>query len=173
MLLDNVDFYAEDTMRTYCHLYRKQEENLTKEDWNEIYRIAGNHIGFLVNWLAEKDGIDADFSGMDTDKLELVRQRKMLGLDLLLEELDGKLLLEDIMSDYQNFISSFYKTEYWQMYAKWVIEELCDLPFEFVGTWEEFDQFKPLVDQAYQLYLMKNGSLWERVKSRIEFFSKR
>ena len=37
-------------------------------------------------------------------------------------------------------------------FLTWVINELHDLPLEFVGSWEDYHQFEHILDEAYASY---------------------
>lgn len=49
------------------------------------------------------------------------------------------------------FVEKYYK-KYTSEYIGWVIDELCDIPLEFIVTWEEYHDFEHILDKAYQNY---------------------
>ena len=66
---------------------------------------------------------------------------------------DGKFWDEDLCPDILPFVVWYYDGgQYWEDYVEWVVNQLCDLPLEFVGSWEDYLQFEPVLDQAYQDY---------------------
>ncbi|MCI8409651.1 MAG: 7,8-dihydro-8-oxoguanine-triphosphatase [Lachnospiraceae bacterium] len=49
------------------------------------------------------------------------------------------------------FVEKYYK-KYTSEYIGWVIDELCDIPLEFIVTWEDYHDFEHILDKAYQNY---------------------
>ena len=85
--------------------------------------------------------------------LEQVRTGELSGGDFFLAECDGKFWDEDLGPEVLPFVESYYGGgQYWKDYVSWVLDDLCDPPLEFVGSWEDYLQFEPLVDKAYQAY---------------------
>ena len=38
-------------------------------------------------------------------------------------------------------------------YSEFVVNDLDDLPLEFLGSWEDYHLFAPIIDEAYADYL--------------------
>ncbi len=148
---DKSEYYFEDAMRDYCELYGKNEADLTDADYEEIMKYAGNHIGFFINWVIRRDRLGS----LHTDNTkamaaaEKVKKGEMLGIDFLMEFCDGRLYPEDMTDETVSFAAKIYD-DYFKIYSEFVINELYDLPFEFIGTWEDYLAFEPILDRLYK-----------------------
>ena len=151
MCFDKVDYYCDKAREAYCQTEKK--EPLTEEDEWEITRRAANHIGFFLTWLIRR-GFEGELHRELPRALEEVRTGKLLGTDFFLKNCDGKFWDEDVSPEAQPFVVHYYDSgQYWRDYIDWVVNGLCGLPLEFVGSWEDYLRFEPLLDQAYQDFL--------------------
>lgn len=152
MCFDKADYYFGKAMKAYCQAYQKKEDALTGEDHDEIFRWAGSHIGFFLTWIIRK-GFEGELHRELPEILEQVKTGRLLGVDFFLRYCDGKFWDEDLCPDILPFVVWYYDGgQYWEDYVEWVVNQLCDLPLEFVGSWEDYLQFEPVLDQAYQDY---------------------
>lgn len=47
-------------------------------------------------------------------------------------------------------VSKFYDEDYFRnYYVMWVMEEICDLPFEFGWDWNEYHGYETYLDDIY------------------------
>ena len=76
-----------------------------------------------------------------------------MGVDYLLGWCDGKLGTMDVKKDFQAFVNDYYEHQYMKDYSEFVVNDLYDLPLEFLGSWEDYHLFAPVIDQAYADYL--------------------
>lgn len=153
MCFDKVDYYCEKAREAYCQTEGKRIDALTDGDETEITRRAANHIGFFLTWIIRKR-FEGELHRELPQALEEVKTGRLLGVDFFLRYCDGKFWDEDICPEALPFVTEYYdKGQYWKDYINWVLNDLCDLPLEFVGSWEDYLQFEPLLDQAYQDYL--------------------
>ena len=151
-LLDKADWYFENALTNYLHSYSLQKEELTQKDYREIYRWAANHIGFFVTWLIQHDAKEM-MSPDEETVFQSVKNEQTLGVDYLLDWCDGKLGTIDITKDFQAFVNDYYEHQYMDDYSEFVVNDLYDLPLEFLGDWEDYHLFAPVIDQAYAHYL--------------------
>ena len=152
MCFDKVDYYCEKAREAYCQTEAKDGAALTEDDEYEITRRAGSHIGFFLTWVVRR-GFGGDIHREIPEILEGVKAGRLLGVDFFLRYCDGKFWDEDLCPEILPFVVRYYDGgQYWKDYVQWVVEVLCDLPLEFVGSWEDYLQFEPLLDQAYQDY---------------------
>ena len=150
MCFDKTDFYFEKARKEYCAVSKKDVDSLTEDEEIEITRRAGNHIGFFLTWIIRK-GFEGELHQELPQALEEVRTGKLLGVDFFRRYCDGKFWDEDLCPEILPFVVKYYDGgQYWTDYVEWVINDLCDLPLEFVGDWEDYLQFEPVLDQAYQ-----------------------
>ena len=59
----------------------------------------------------------------------------------------------DITKDFLAFVNDYYEHRYMDDYSEFVVNDLYDLPLEFLGDWEDYHLFAPVIDQAYAHYL--------------------
>lgn len=148
---DKAEYYFEDAMGSYCELYDKSERELTDSDRDEIMRYAGNHIGFYITWVIRKGELGSMHTD-DPDDLaaaERVKKGELPGVDFLMEYCDGRLYPEDMSDSMAEFTAGIYD-DYFKLYSEFVIDEINDLPLEFIGSWEDYLAFEPLLDRLYE-----------------------
>lgn len=146
---DKIDYHYEAALKNYCRMYKKGENDLTDEDYLKIKYYAGNHIGFMMAWI-----IKHNFEGgihKDEEEVNAVRNEEMSGVEFLINCCDGKFWSEDVSEEILPFVKSYYDS-YISEYSSWVINDLCDLPLEFAGTWEDYHDFEHVPDEAYGRY---------------------
>ena len=152
MCFDRVDYYCDKARKVYCQTEAKEESALTEDDEYEITRRAGNHIGFFLTWIVRRR-FNGELHREIPEILEAVKAGRLLGVDFFLRYCDGKFWDEDLCPEILPFVEDYYGGgQYWTDYVGWVLDDLCDLPLEFVGSWEDYLQFEPVLDQAYQDY---------------------
>lgn len=153
MYFDKMDYAYDAALKNYCQAYGKDAGALTGDDHDMIARWSANHTGFFLTWIIRK-GFEGALHRELPQVLEEVKTGKLLGVDFFLRYCDGKFRDEDVCPEALPFVVWYYDGgQYWKDYVEWVINILCDLPLEFLGSWEDYLQFEPLLDQAYQDYL--------------------
>lgn len=150
MCFDRVDYTYDTALKNYCQAYHKDAGTLTGGDHDVIARWAGNHIGFFLTWIVRR-GFEGEIHRELSQALKQVKTGELPGVDFFLKYCDGKFWNEDVCPAVLPFVESYYGSgQYWKDYVNWVLNDLCDLPLEFVGGWEDYLRFEPLLDQAYQ-----------------------
>lgn len=147
---DRMDNYYEAAYDNFLFLYHKKSEEITEENKRQIQCMASNHIGFFMTWIIQHH-YEGEIHEDEQEALEKVRKEEMLGVDFFLDYCDGKLLIDDFSNEILPFVSAYYE-QYIHEYNVWVVNELCDLPLEFVGTWEDYHKFEHIIDEAYADY---------------------
>ena len=146
--IDRIDYYYDKAFEVYCDLKSIAPEDATDEQREEVYLYAGNHIGFFLAWVIKHDFI-GDLH-KDEEAVQKVKEETMTGTEFLIEYCDTKLWSEDLADELIPFVKAYYEEYYFQDYCRWVIDELCDLPMEFIGSWEDYHEFEHVLDEAYQ-----------------------
>ena len=156
MCFDRMDWYYEETLKRYCEAQKKDGGSLTEAEELEVVRRAGGHIAFFLTWIIRK-GFEGELHKELPQALEQVREGTLPGVDFFLKYCDGKFWDEDLCPEIFPFVETYYGGgQYWKDYVGWVLDDLHDLPLEFVGSWEDYLQFEPLLDRAYQAYCGKH-----------------
>lgn len=152
MTFDRIDDWMDKAMGAYCEMNEKEPSELTEEDYKELQYYAGNHIGFFLAWIIKHDFIgEVHKDEYDKEAVEAVKNEKMSGVEFVIQYCDGKFWDEDVSDEILPFVKKYYKN-YMGDYIDWVLEELCDIPLEFIGTWEDYHNFEHILDEAYQNY---------------------
>lgn len=150
MCFDRMDHYYDKALKAYCELEKKDPGALTDKEQDEVALRACNHIGFFFTWLIRRDLI-GELHRERPQVLEQVRTGALSGAEFFLKECDGKFWDEDVRPEALPFVERYYgRGLYWKAYVNWVLSDLCDLPLEFAGSWEDYLQFEPMLDGAYQ-----------------------
>lgn len=58
---------------------------------------------------------------------------------------------EDVSQAIYPFIRAYYKN-YFPDYINWVLNDPRDLPLEFIGEWEDYHKFEPILDEKLAQY---------------------
>lgn len=153
--IDRIDDYYDKAFEVYCELNSVSSDELTDEELQEVYLYAGNHIGFFIAWVIKHDFISIEYK--DNEGINKVKKETMTGTEFLIEYCDSKFWSDDVLESLIPFIKEYYLENYFQDYCDWVINELCDLPMEFIGTWEDYYEFEPIIDDAYKKFCEING----------------
>lgn len=149
-VIDSVDSYYDKAFETYCEENSILPDKITDEQAQEICLYAGNHIGFFVAWVIKHGFISEEHS--ENAGINKVKEETMTGTEYLLEYCDGKFWSLDVAESLIPFVKEYYLKNYFQDYCHWVIDELGDLPMEFIGTWEEYSEFEKVLNEVYERF---------------------
>lgn len=147
---DKIDYQYENALNNYLYNMKKNKIELTEDDEREIQRYAGNHIGFFITWILQHH-FEGDIHKEENECVEAVRNEEVLGVDFLINQCDGKFWADDISEDIYPFVNSYYD-KYLSEYTNWVINVLCDLPLEFIGSWDDYHNFEHIINTAFASY---------------------
>ncbi len=149
---DHADWHFESALNAYLETENLPSDELTEDQVDEIMSRAAVHIGFFVAWLIKhhfEGRIHEDFQ----EDLQAVREERMMGTEFLLKNCDGKFWSLDVRDDIVDFVNYYYVDIYLKDYPYWVMDEICDLPFEFSWSWDDYHLIEPLIDKAYQAFI--------------------
>ena len=150
MAIDRADWHWENTEK----LYRKTHcitGNLTEEQENEIWLLAGNHIGLFLRWIIN-NGMEGDDA--DKDDCEKVRNGQMTGTEYLFKNCDGKLWNEDIREDILPFIEFYYSSnDYYDDYRDCCINDVDKPCFGVISDEEDYLKLQKKIDKACERFL--------------------
>ncbi len=143
--IDRADYYYESALK----IYGKSASQLTDKDVREIYLMGSNHIGFFLSWII-KNNFESSLH-KDSEGCKAVKDEKITGAEFLMDYCDGKFWGEDLCDEIFSFVHYYYNSDrYLKEYTSWVVNELCDIPCEFTGTWEDYHEFEHIIDEAYR-----------------------
>jgi hypothetical protein len=60
---------------------------------------------------------------------------------------------EDISNEIFPFVNYYYTDEkYFSDYKNWVLNELYDMPFEFVSTYDDYYEFEHIINEKFDYF---------------------
>ena len=150
MAIDRIDWHYDSAAEIFCRETGKTalfdakagRNELSDEDNDIIYRRAGNHIGLFIMWLVKNDLLDAEEG--DPETAEKVRNEEMLGVDYLIDCIDGKLWESDIKEFAADAIEDIYN-DYLNIYAGWYKHA----DYSTVSSWEDYRTLAALLDEKF------------------------
>ncbi|MBQ8167340.1 MAG: hypothetical protein IJZ96_09950 [Lachnospiraceae bacterium] len=150
--IDRIDYYYDKALETYCQMKKISPEDATEEQMEKVWLYAGNHIGFFLTWVIKRGFVGEIHKEYDSEAVGKVMSEEISGTQFLIDYCDTKLWSEDLDDSLVPFVKAYYEKGYWSDYCNWVINELGDLPMEFIGTWEDYHSFEHVLDEAYARY---------------------
>ncbi|MBO7554378.1 MAG: hypothetical protein J6T41_00190 [Neisseriaceae bacterium] len=105
MSIDRADWHWEDTEKLYRQKHHITSD-LTDEMEDEIWKLAGNHIGLFLQWIIENH-----FEGKDNNQelCEQVRNGKITGTEYFIEDCDCKFWECDVCEEILPFVQYYYE----------------------------------------------------------------
>lgn len=105
MSIDRADWHWEDTEKLYRQKHHITSD-LTDEMEDEIWKLAGNHIGLFLQWIIENH-----FEGEDNSQelCEQVRNGKITGTEYFIEDCDCKFWACDVCEEILPFVQYYYE----------------------------------------------------------------
>ena len=140
MAIDRIDWHYDSAAEVFRRETGKTEPDGSDE--NTICRRAGNHIGLFIMWLVKNDLLDAEEG--DPDAAELVRNEEMLGVDYLMDCIDGKLWDSDIRGFAVQAVGDIYD-DYLEIYSSWI----NGAEYSAVSSWEDYRSLAALLDEKF------------------------
>ncbi len=147
MTIDRVDWHWKSTEE----LYRKTHDisgELTDEQQNEIWLMAGNHIGLFLRWIIDNNLQGEDFDEADCEK---VRSGLMTGTECLLKSCDGKFWGDDVSEAALPFVKSYYNesTVYLTDYCNCCTDDEDKPLYGVISDEGDYLKLKGVIDKAY------------------------
>lgn len=111
------------------------------------------HMGFFITWIIDNHLESNVLASKFPHEINLLRNRKITGVDFILRCCDNKLSSEDL-NDIGNQFAEFYyaSNQYFDDYV-----ELSDPNKESIflepNSWNKYDEVKHMIDGRYSLWL--------------------
>ena len=157
-----VEWLWENACEVYCKNHGKDPAELSDEENEEIYDLAGNDAALLVTWVILHDFFVAEDEDMEKS-FEEVKNKELTGIDFLGGECDYKLSRSDFSEEIIGFIDDYFAYDgahgcgnFEEDYKTFVTEDLKKELYAVRYDWEEYEAFKDYIDRAYQKYLTSN-----------------
>ena len=140
MAIDRIDWHYDSAAEQYC-----RETGKTKPEGGDeitICRRAGNHIGLFIMWLVKNDLLETEEG--DPEAAEMVRNEELLGVDYLMDCIDGKLWDSDIKEFAAEAVEEIYN-EYLDVYSAWI----DGAEYSEVSSWADYRSLAALLDESF------------------------
>lgn len=151
-----IDAVYDRAMEIYCEKEGVVAQELTEEQCHELDLYAGNHLGFFTAWLIQHDYMGEKHKS--SKGVKQVKEEKMSGTEFLMDYCNSELWSDDVTDGILPFVLMYCRRSLYKDYIKWVLDDLCDLPMEFIGSWEDYHSFEPVLDKAYEVFCEKQNS---------------
>lgn len=148
MAIDRADWHWDSAEKLYRETHNITGE-LTEEQEDEIWLLAGNHIGLFLRWI-----IESGFEGEEADRVycEEVRRGEISGTEYLMRACDGKLWDEDIREDLLPFVKEYYEDgRYFSDYCGCCGgQQPC---YGFISGDEDYYRLRICINDAYEKFV--------------------
>ena len=148
---DKAKWQFETVVEEYCSWKKKNRDELSEEEINEIWYFAGMHILYFLTWIIKKDFLDDEEYSDCKEMLEGIKKDKIPSSEFL-ELIDYTITRDDLKDEIKDFIDNYYENgKYFDDY------------FKIVNT--ENNWFIPLkLDRYYKLEKKINERYSEFIK---------
>lgn len=154
---DKAKYQWDSSAKEYCRQFNKSIEELELVDYNIIDEYSGNHIAFFLTWIIQNGFYDlVDTPKEIAEAIEAVNSERMTGIDFLMHYCDGVLSREDLDPGIYEFVDMYYEPDYLNDYTRFVENGLHKKALGIRFSWEEYDRFKHIIDNAYAKYKKHN-----------------
>ncbi len=148
-LADKADYYHEEVYSIY--VAQKNPKDFTPEDENIIWDYASNHIAMFLTWVID-NGFYGEIHNEATDDIQLVKERKMTGMEFLAKHCDYQLTDEDFSPEILPFVECYYFQKYIRQYnrlfSKKAMAPLHPSPF----SWDDYRLIAKCITRNYRIW---------------------
>lgn len=146
-LIDKAEFHYDDVLQD---LRARGRDVLAEGNEAVAWRLAGNHIGIFVRWLAERDLLGEPHDGDDPD-VGAMKRGIMSGAEYLLKHCDGALTGEDVSDEAFPFVDAYY-TRYLESLPGIALGLGRDTLY-FSTMEQDYRVVKAIIDSEYARYV--------------------
>lgn len=159
-----VEWVWDEACKVYCKNNGKDPGDLTNEENDEIYELAGNNVALFLTWIIKRGFFVSEnfYLGEDhsiDNSVDEVKHKEYSGSDFLREVCDYVLSKDDLSDEIQDFAGDYFQYDgehlsgdFFKDYESFVTTKLGKELYTVKFSWEEFDAFKPYIDKAYRKY---------------------
>lgn len=164
-----VEWVWDDACKVYCKNTGKDPDDLTEEENDEIYELAGNDAALFLTWIIKRGFFEAEnyYAGDDHSidkRVDEVKRKESTGSDFLCNVCDYKLSGDDFSEEAAGFAGDYFQHDgdhecgdFAEDYRSFITTKLGKELYTVKFSWEEFDAFKPYIDKAYRKYKKLNS----------------
>ena len=152
---DKAKYQWDSSAEEYCRQFNKTMDELEADDYDVIDEYAANHIAFFLTWIIQNGFYTTDAPEDILEAAEAVKHETMTGTAFLTQYCDGVLNREDLSPEIRGFADFYYDPDYLNDYTSFVENDLRKTVPGIGFTWEEYHQFRHVMDHAYKMYLKR------------------
>lgn len=151
----------ETARRLYCEQHGKKAGKLTGEDEDIILQYTYGDFAYLLMWVIE-NGFYRPSKDYDEDEAEeakaqiaKIRKRQALPTDFLKD--DGFFMEDEVAKKARGFVKEYFESSFLDDVRAFANDKLGTVLYGFPFRWEDYDAFKPKIDEAYKKYQEDNS----------------
>jgi hypothetical protein len=154
----------ETARRLYCEQHGKKAGKLTGEDDNMIWQYTYGDFAYLLMWVIDngfyRPSKDYDEDQAEEAKAEIakIRKREALPTDFLSDYSDGFFMEDEVAKKARGFVKAYRDGSFLDDVRAFAKDKLGTELYGFPFRWEDYDAFKPKIDEAYKKYQEKNSA---------------
>lgn len=140
----------------YCKQYDKKK--LTKEEQQTVWEYSYDDFAYLLMWIIE-NGLYQPTKELDEDEahdmkayVAKIKKRTVKPTEYLIDN-DGYFMEDEVKKKARNFVKNYYEGAYENEVVSFAKDRLNSEIYGFPFRWEDYDEFKSRIDEAYQNYL--------------------
>ena len=152
----------EKASKLYCSQYGKKVNKLTKEDNDMIWQYTYGDFAYLLMWIIE-NGFYRPSKEYDEDEAEeakadiaKIRKREALPTDFLNDH-GGFFMEDEVSKKARGFAKKYFEGSFLDDVRAFAKDKLGTELYGFPFRWEDYDAFKPKIDEAYKKYQEDNS----------------
>lgn len=154
----------ETARRLYCEQHGKKAGKLTGEDENMIWQYTYGDFAYLLMWVID-NGFYRPSKEYDEDQAEeakaeiaKIRKREALPTDFLIDYGNGFFVEDEVCKKARGFVKEYRGGSFLDEVRAFAKDKLGTELYGFPFRWEDYDAFKPKIDEAYKKYQEKNSA---------------
>lgn len=152
----------ETARRLYCEQHGKKAGKLTGEDEDMIWQYTCGDFAYLLMWVIE-NGFYRPSKEYDEDEAEeakaqitKIRKREVLPTEFIKD--DGFFMEDEVAKKARGFVKDYFEGSFLEDVRAFAKDKLGTELYGFPFRWEDYDAFKPKIDEAYKKYQEKNSA---------------
>ena len=141
----------------YCKQFAKNEKTLTEEDKKIIWGNSYDDFSYLLMWISENNYYQPS-AEMDEDDIRETRnfiariKRHTKTPADFLEGSEGYFMEDEVKEKARAFVKEYFEGSYPDEVKAFAKEHLNAELYGFPFRWEDYEAFKPRIDEAYREY---------------------
>lgn len=152
----------EKASKLYCSQHGKKVNKLTKEDKDMIWQYTYGDFAYLLMWIIENsfyrpskeyDEDEAEEAKADIAKIS---KREALPTDFLNDH-GGFFMEDEVSKKARGFAKEYFEDSFLDDVRTFAKDKLGTELYGFPFRWEDYDAFKPKIDEAYKKYQEDNS----------------